>query len=189
MDGAGFSSESAFFKRLQLTNSSNARSKKKKKKKLSSVSSFFFFFFFTHEALLKRTAGSTPKDTNTLLMKKAKDFYRDLYLPANYVHEKLNQNEIQIFTKINSCFVSFLRQRCQNRVLSITDNSSDVCVCWWISWEALLLAQAVKRSHLYFNGLRSSGRMWLRATVSQWKRGSYVAGNLFVRVFYPYKWN
>lgn len=63
------------------------------------------------------------------------------------------KNEIQIFTKINSCFVSFLRQRCQNRVLSITDNSSDVCVCWWISWEALLLAQAVKHSHLYFNGL------------------------------------
>lgn len=160
---------------------------KKKKKKLSSVSSFFFFLRM--KRFWKETAGSTPKDTNTLLMKKAKDFYRDLYLPANYVHEKLNQNEIQIFTKINSCFVSFLRQRCQNRVLSITDNSSDVCVCWWISWEALLLAQAVKRSHLYFNGLRSSGRMWLRATISQWKRGSYVAGNLFVRVFYPYKWN
>lgn len=186
MDGAGFSSESAFFKKLQLTNSSNAWSKKKKKK-LSSVSSFFFFLRM--KRFWKETAGSTPKDTNTLLMKKAKDFYRDLYLPANYVHEKLNQNEIQIFTKINSCFVSFLRQRCQNRVLSITDNSSDVCVCWWISWEALLLAQAVKRSHLYFNGLRSSGRMWLRATISQWKRGSYVAGNLFVRVFYPYKWN
>lgn len=121
--------------------------------------------------------------------RKSKGFYTDLYLPANYVHEKRNQNEIQIFTKINPCFVSFLRHRCQNRVLSITDNSSDVCVCWWISWEALLLAQAVKRSHLYFNGLRSSGRMWRRATISQWKGGSYVAGNLFVRVFYPYKWN
>lgn len=120
---------------------------------------------------------------------KSQGFYTDLYLPANYVHEKQNQNEIQIFTKINSCFLSFLRQPCQNRVLSITDNSSDVCVCWWISWEALLLAQAVKHSHLYFNGLRSSGRMWLRATISQWKRGSYVAGNLFVRVVYPYKWN
>lgn len=120
---------------------------------------------------------------------KSKDFYTDLYLPVNYVHEKQNQNEIQIFTKINSCFVSFFHQPCQNRVLSITDNSSDVCVCWWISWEALLLAQTVKRSHLYFNGLRSSGRMWLHATISQWKRGSYVVGNLFVRVFYPYKWN
>lgn len=123
------------------------------------------------------------------LDEKSTDFYADLYLPANYVHEKQNQNEIQIFTKINSCFVSFLHQRCQNRVLSITDNSSDVCVCRRISWEALLLAQAVKCSHLYFNGLRSSGRMWLHATISQWKRGSYVAGNLFVRVFYPYKWN
>lgn len=123
------------------------------------------------EAVLKRTAGSTPKDTNTPLMKKARVFYTDLYLPANYVHEKQNQNEIQIFTKINSCFVSFLRRRCQNTVLSITDNSSDVCVCWWISWEALLLARAVKHSHLYFNGLRSSGRTWRRATISHWKRG------------------
>lgn len=34
-------------------------------------------------------------------------FSTDLYLPANYVHEKENQNEIQIFTEINSCFVSF----------------------------------------------------------------------------------
>lgn len=113
---------------------------------------------------------------------KSRDCCTDLYLPANYVHEKRNQNEIQIFTKINWCFVSFLRHRCQNRVVSITDNSSDVCVCWWISWEALLLAQAVKRSHLYFNGLRSSGRMWLCATISQRKRESYVAGNLFVSV-------
>lgn len=119
-----------------------------------------------HEAALQRTAGSTPKDKQHP-PRKSKGFHADLYLPANYVHEKQNQNEIQIFTKINSCFVSFLRQLCQNRVLSITDNSSDVCVCWWISWEALLLAQAVKCSHLYFNGLRSSGRMWLRATISQ----------------------
>lgn len=116
------------------------------------------------EAVLKSTAGGTRRDADTRLMKKS---YTDLYLSANYVHEKDNQNEIQIFTKINSCFVSFLHQHCQNRVLSITDNSSDVCVCWWISWEALLLAQAVKHSHLYFNRLRSRGRTWLCATISQ----------------------
>lgn len=182
MDGwrtqrAAFSSESAVFRSwawqtLQMV----------KAKKLSSPS------FNAWSSSEKNCWKHTQRHQHPL-DEKSKDFYTDLYLPANYVHEKQNQNEIQIFTKINSCFVSFLRQRCQNRVLSITDNSSDVCVCWWISWEALLLARAVKRSHLYFNGLRSSGRMWLRATISQWKRGSYVAGNLFVRVFYPYKWN